>query len=101
MKIEKVDYALGSNKLDLKKYLGKNFKRVFDTTGIKKTYHSSKNEDIISLATKASKKVIKDDIDIDAEVMPFVATTLGASGAFKGSFPMNPPIFFTMLTSVS
>ena len=69
MKIEKVDYALGSNKLDLKKYLGKNFKRVFDTTGIKKTYHSSKNEDIISLATKASKKVIKDDIDIDALIL--------------------------------
>ena len=69
MKIEKVDYALGSNKLDLKKYLGKNFKRVFDTTGIKKTYHSSKNEDIISIATKASKKVIKDDIDIDALIL--------------------------------
>lgn len=69
MKIDKVGYALGSSKLDLKKYLGKNFYRVLKTTGIKKIYHSSKNEDIISLAVKAARKVIKNDKNIDALIL--------------------------------
>jgi len=69
MKIQKVEYALGSNILDLKKYLGKNYKRVLETTGIKKTYHASKNEDIISLALKASKKVLQRERNIDAIIL--------------------------------
>ena len=40
MKIQKVEYALGSNILDLKKYFGKNYTRVLETTGIKKPYHN-------------------------------------------------------------
>ena len=69
MKIQKVEYALGSNILDLKKYLGKNYKRVLETTGIKKTYHVSKKEDIISLALKASKKVLQGERNIDAVIL--------------------------------
>ena len=69
MKIEKVEYALGSNIFDLKKYLGKNYKRVLETTGIKKTYHASRKEDIINLALKASKKVLKNERNIDAIIL--------------------------------
>ena len=75
MKIEKIDYALGSDSLDLKKYLGKNFKRVFETTGIKKTYRSSKSEDIITLAVKASKKLIKNNKDKDIDALILITQT--------------------------
>ena len=69
MKIQKVEYALGSNIFDIKKYLGKNYKRVLETTGIKRTYHASKKEDIISLALKASKKVLQNERNIDAIIL--------------------------------
>ena len=69
MKIQKVEYALGSNIFDIKKYLGKNYKRVLETTGIKKTYHASRKEDIISLALKASKKVLQNERNIDAIIL--------------------------------
>ena len=57
MKIQKVEYALGSNILDLKKYLGKNYKRVLETTGIRKTYHASKKEDIMLIAQQLRKQI--------------------------------------------
>lgn len=69
MKIKKIEYALGSNILNIKKFLGKDFKRVYKTTGIRHTHHVSKNEDIISLAIKASKKVLGQDKDIDAIIL--------------------------------
>ena len=69
MKIKRVEYALGSNVLDLKKYLGKSYKRVLETTGIKKTFHVSKKEDIITLALKASKKTLRKEKNIDAIIL--------------------------------
>ena len=69
MKIEKVGIALGGQKIKIKDLLNQNYKKVIETTGISQVYHSTDKEDIISLATKASKKVLKNQTNIDAIIL--------------------------------
>lgn len=69
MKIEKVGIALGGQKIKIKNLLNQNYKKVIETTGISQVYHSTDKEDIISLATKASKKVLKNQTNIDAIIL--------------------------------
>ncbi len=69
MKIEKVGIALGEQKIKIKDLLNQNYKKVIETTGISQVYHSTDKEDIISLATKASKKVLKNQTNIDAIIL--------------------------------
>ena len=69
MKIHKIDFALGSQKKTIKSLVKKNYKKVINTTGISKTFHVSDEEDIISLAAKASKKVLKKDKNVDAIIL--------------------------------
>ena len=59
MKIQNIGIALGSRKKLVKDLLKKNYKKVYKTTGISKVFHVSAEEDIISLATEASKKSFK------------------------------------------
>ena len=56
MKILKIGVALGSQKIPVKDLIKKNYKKVIKATGISKVFHVANKEDIISLATKASKK---------------------------------------------
>jgi len=58
MKIQKIGFALGSQKKTIKSLVSRNYERIIKTTGISKIFHVSDKEDIISLATKASKKVL-------------------------------------------
>ena len=58
MKIHKIGIALGSKKILVKNIIKKSYKKVIKTTGISKVFHVGANEDIVSLATKASKKVL-------------------------------------------
>jgi len=69
MKIHKIEFALGSQKNTVKSLVSKNFKKVINTTGISKVFHVSDKEDIISLAAKASKKVLRKDKNIDAIIL--------------------------------
>ena len=61
MKILKIGVALGAQKKPIKELIKKNYQKVIKTTGISKVFHATSKEDIISLATKASKKVLKKD----------------------------------------
>ena len=69
MIINSIKFELGSKKNLIDKLLEKNSKKVIKTTGISKTYISSRNEDIIKLALKASKKIIKNEKRIDAVIL--------------------------------
>ena len=69
MKIQNIGIALGSHKKLVKDLLKKNYQKVFKTTGISKVFHVSAEEDIISLATEASKKVLKKNTNIDAIIL--------------------------------
>jgi 3-oxoacyl-[acyl-carrier-protein] synthase-3 len=69
MKILKIGFALGSQKIKVKSIIKKNYEKIVKTTGISKIFHVSNQEDIISLANKASKKVIKNNKDIDAIIL--------------------------------
>ena len=60
MKIKKIAHKLGSDQVFIKNIVPKTqVKNIVKTTGIKKIYNCKKNEDIISLAYDASKKIIK------------------------------------------
>ena len=50
------------------KYNKKSYKKVIETTGISKVFHVGANEDIVSLATKAS-KVLNNKKNIDAIIL--------------------------------
>jgi len=69
MKILKIGIALGSQKKLIKDLIKKNYQKVIKTTGISKVFHVSPEEDIISLATKASKKVLKSEKNVDAIIL--------------------------------
>jgi 3-oxoacyl-[acyl-carrier-protein] synthase III len=69
MKILKIGFALGSQKKTIKSLINKNYQKIIKTTGISKVFHVSSDEDIISLATKASKKVLKKEKNIDAIIL--------------------------------
>ena len=69
MKILKIGTALGSQKRLIKDITKKNYQKVIKTTGISKVFHVTDEEDIISLATKASKKVLKSEKNIDAIIL--------------------------------
>lgn len=69
MKILKIDFALGSQKKTIKSLVNHNYKRIIKATGISKIFHVSDKEDIISLATKASKKVLNKEKKIDAIIL--------------------------------
>ena len=69
MKILKIGFALGSQKIAIKSLINKNYQKIIKTTGISKVFHISGEEDIISLATKASKKVLKNEKNIDAIII--------------------------------
>lgn len=69
MKILKIGVALGKQKLFVKDLVKKNYQKVIKATGISKVFHVSKEEDIISLAVKASKKVLKKEKDIDVIIL--------------------------------
>jgi len=72
MKIKKISHKLSGNKILIKNLVPKSqYKNIFNTTGISKIYNCKKNEDIISLAYEASKKIIiKDEKnDIDALIL--------------------------------
>ena len=69
MKIRQIGIALGAKKILVKDLIKKNYKKVIETTGISKVFHVNEQEDIISLATKASKKVLKNQKNIDAIIL--------------------------------
>ncbi len=69
MKIHKISIALGSKKILVKNLISKSYKKVIETTGISKVFHVATNEDIISLATKASKKVLNKKKNVDAIIL--------------------------------
>ena len=69
MKIHKIGIALGSKKILIKNIIKKSYKKIIETTGISKVFHVGKNEDIVSLATKASKKVLNNKKNIDAIIL--------------------------------
>ncbi|MDB9940751.1 ketoacyl-ACP synthase III [Candidatus Pelagibacter sp.] len=69
MKILKIGVALGTQKIKVKDIIKKNYQKVIKTTGISKVFHATNKEDIISLATKASKKVLKKETDVDAIIL--------------------------------
>ena len=69
MKIQKIGFALGSQKKTIKSLVSRNYERIIKTTGISKIFHVSDKEDIISLATKASKKVLSKEKKIDAIIL--------------------------------
>ena len=69
MKILKIGTALGSQKRLIKDITKKNYQKVIKTTGISKVFHVTDEEDIINLATKASKKVLKSEKNIDAIIL--------------------------------
>ena len=71
MKIHKIGFALGSKAISIRSILGKSFQKVNKVTGISRVYHVSDNEDTVSLATKASKKVLNSNNkrDIDAVIL--------------------------------
>ena len=72
MKIKKISHKLSGNKIFIKNIVPKSqYQNIFNTTGISKIYNCKKNEDIISLAFEASKKIIKknEQIDIDALIL--------------------------------
>ena len=69
MKILKIGVALGSQKKTIKDLIKKNYKKIIKTTGISKVFHATDKEDIISLATKASKKVLNKEKNVDAIIL--------------------------------
>lgn len=69
MKILRISFALGSQKIPIKSLINKNYQKIINTTGISRVFHISSEEDIISLATKASKKVLKNEKNIDAVII--------------------------------
>tara|TARA_Y100000389_G_scaffold160828_1_gene163117 strand:+ start:1679 stop:2590 length:912 start_codon:yes stop_codon:yes gene_type:complete len=69
MKILKIDFALGSQKKSIKSLVSRNYERIIKATGISKIFHVSEKEDIVSLATKASKKVLNKGKNIDAIIL--------------------------------
>lgn len=73
MKINKISYALGSETVDIKNIVKKNYSKIIETTGISKIFKISKNEDIITLAVKAAKKILINEKKID--VIIFITQT--------------------------
>ena len=69
MKILKIGTALGSKKIKIQDLIKKNYQKIIKTTGISKVFHVTAKEDIISLATKASKKVLKSEKNVDAIIL--------------------------------
>ncbi len=69
MKILKIGTALGSKKIKIQDVIKKNYQKIIKTTGISKVFHVTAKEDIISLATKASKKVLKREKNVDAIIL--------------------------------
>ena len=69
MKILKIGTALGSKKIKIQDVIKKNYQKIIKTTGISKVFHVTAKEDIISLATKASKKVLKGEKNVDAIIL--------------------------------
>ena len=69
MKILKIGVALGAQKKLVKDLIKKNYQKVIKTTGISKVFHVTRQEDIISLATKASKKVLGKEKNVDAIIL--------------------------------
>ncbi len=69
MKIQKIGVALGGQKKKIKHFIKKNYNKVVKSTGISKVYHTTNKEDIITLATKASKKVLKNQTNVDAIIL--------------------------------
>ena len=59
LNFEKADFALAKKKNYIKKKIAyKFYKKIVNTTGIKKTFVSDNKEDIISLSLKAAKKLL-------------------------------------------
>ena len=57
LNFEKADFVLAKKKSYIKKKIAyKFYKKIVNTTGIKKTFVSDNKEDIISLSLKAAKK---------------------------------------------
>ena len=76
MKIKKIAHKLGGNQIFIKNIVPKSqVKNIIKTTGIKKIYNCKKNEDIISLAYDASKKIIKKKIDRNIDALIFITET--------------------------
>ena len=72
LNFEKADFALAKKKNYIKKKIAyKFYKKIVNTTGIKKTFVSGNKEDIISLSLKAAKKIVNDKIivKIDAVIL--------------------------------
>ena len=72
MKIKKISHKLGGDKIFVKNLVPKSqYQNIIKTTGINRIYNCKKNEDIISLAYDASKKIIKkkEDRNIDALIL--------------------------------
>ena len=73
MKIKKISYVLGSESVNIKSFAKKNYNKIIATTGISKIFKVSKNEDIITLALKAVKKILGKEKKID--VIIFITQT--------------------------
>ncbi len=68
-KISQISFQLPKKKILVKnicKINNWNYRKIIEKTGIKKVYHSSKEESAINLAVKAAKKITKGIKNIDA-----------------------------------
>ena len=67
--ITQIEVKLPKNKVSIKKLCLKHnwdYSKIIEKTGIKKVYHSSKNESALKLAISAAKKITKKNKKIDA-----------------------------------
>ena len=65
LNFEKAAFALAKKKNYIKKKIAyKFYKKIVNTTGIKKTFVSGNKEDIISLSLKAAKKIVNDKVKV-------------------------------------
>jgi 3-oxoacyl-[acyl-carrier-protein] synthase-3 len=68
-KISQIEVKLPRNKISVKQICIKNkwdYPKIFEKTGIKYVYHSSKKESALNLAISAGKKLIRKNKNIDA-----------------------------------
>ena len=81
-------YSFGSNKIDLKKetssFTNFSFDALFKKTGIKYIYRTNENENTLTLAVDASKKVLK-NIDEKVESLIFITQSPVSSIPPSGS----------------
>lgn len=81
-------YSFGSNKIDLKKetssFTNFSFDALFKKTGIKYIYRTNENENTLTLAVDASKKVLK-NIDEKVESLIFITQSPVSSIPSSGS----------------